>query len=1205
MPTPEELAVLKSVSDRRAASAPPPAAEPTVKMVKDGQTVEVPESEHIDYLGQGYEDTRFAEGGEFNPTFAGGLAGVAERGLAFGEAVDRGALGGIGGLAGSVASAGVRQLAPAGGDLGVAAAPGLDAPLAPEATFGQDFAAAEADRRDRQEKLGVAGDIIGQGIGTIATLGAGTAAGLGAKALALSPVALFEKYGAKVATKMLGEEAVKASIAKTAAARATGALVENLGQGALSAATDNVDTALKDPIEAAKNIAFGTAVSGGVGAVLGGGLGLAEGAIRATGNALRPALDAAVAPKPLVPAVRDILPEQAVEANATRELFSAKLPDEKRTWAGTRLAETRAMGSEDNVKAEVGRALVRGIDEKEALAIEAHDALGIAQKRRVNEVALQQGFADNIAGVDPDDLVRQQVAQDRAGLAAQELAQYDSAVADATARRQAAVDAEAAARKALDNAEAGRIAPTVVAPAVNAADLGEIVPNAKFSRDMPDFRADTFDLGDSRIQVNSNELPGYASVAHIQVPPSKGRQGIGSKLYAKADEFARSKGLKLASDSLDKQTPESAGWWKKQVAAGRAELDPTVNRYVLNRPLTESFEKAAPAAAGKPKKLPKSEMRLYKEAFQAAREDLKKATKEFDRVSGDVGSRRAAADALAKEAASLPAARPMTRLEADSRDLFSGMSAAAREFLPTVAGPDRDVVENFMKRVAAHRTAVIDAYRAGDYGTAHNLIDQGLKGAVGDLVNGAKSSEVQDFAMNLYRAPQGFLENAQVWGDDIAGRNVLANRSWSDAIHAGKNSGYRSLHTNSGVAGRGGFGERQTGNSGPIAGFLNNIGKFEGETTEVGTRNALRADTLDYTNRQAAWGDESTAHIPAKMAKIQTHLEDAMDHAALESRLAAQGRQRIQNGALLATVGAAASGVGLATGNPILAAAGVPFISARWLLNTLGQYKGDVAQTIAKGVSGLLSGTGKAIAPVAKGGARLLAKQAGSAARERELSKPGNSRAETIARSNAILDQRSPEFVEAAIEAEKMNVLSPGLGDAALQHRLETAQYLVNKLPKPPSSAVFSPPPRLTSAAATSLDRTILAVNGPRKTFERIVTGAATAEDLDMCRTLYPQQYKQLTDTIMAEVQKNPQRVKSNSLRMYLSRVTGQPLTPALMRLADSQKRAQAATQGAEDAGAPEGQGANGSDGVTARAPIQFDGNPDALMARSDSIMAR
>ncbi len=1099
--TPEEQAAIA-----KAPASPAPAPTPTVTLTKGDQFIQVPEDQKYDMVAEGWDDPRFAEGGEYNPTLSGTMDNI----LARGEALDRGATGGLAGLAGSVGAAAVDQLMPAGGDIGQAAGPGLDAPQL-EKSFGDSFHEAEQARRQRAEALGAEG-YAWEAAGGLATLGAGTLAkggSLGAKALLMggaNPVAIAEKLGTKAASAVLGEAAA-AGILKTAGAKAVGGLVEGAITGAEMTAVENVDLALENPVEAAENVALGTLVGGTMGGVLGGGFGLVEGAARVWGGQAIPVLEQAAEPKPPVPAPRDVNLDQVVVDNQARPLVSAQVPDPQRTplRAAMDISDAAIKGKDEAI-AEGTRAVTRLADQSELLNMEARTEMGIAQKQLVNDIALQNGFADDIVDrVDPDDLMRVQDLQAQRDFVGGRRMALQSQFDDITVRHQDAVANEAAARKALDDA------------------MSPVDERVKFTADQ---------------------------------------------------ESAAQAALEASPD------------------------DPALRQAYAD---AQKARVTAETNVQKPRKPSAAELAPLREQLKTAEKELKALSKEFDNVKAQYG--QADLDFFNANDAHLnaPAPRRMTRIESESRDMYDGLLAGIDAEIQKVGvgtGPDYQNLATFRKRVEAHMQASIDSFKRGDFGNAHNLMDQGLKDSIDDLITRAKGGELARFGTELYKVPQSFLENPQVWGPDIAGRNALANPAWHKGIVAANDQGFKSLYTTVGEDGYLGRGNRKGANSASVAALLKQLGDPASETQEAGVRNALRARNEDFMARANAWGTDRAKQIAAEHAKLQTHLEDILDNTAISIRDAAKAKSV---GNSLTVMAGTAAVVGALTGTPALA---LPAVAGRWFISAVSKYKGNIMRHVSKGAAGLVSGTIRGAQGVGRVGNQTFARRMGAEQRKAALQEGGTSREQRIAEAKERLDITSPKFRALAREGLKTDALSPGLGSAMVEHQLKVDQYIVSKLPQPPSPTVFAPSARLTNAAATSLDRILIAVNNPIKTVDRIMGGDGTPEDLDAVRTLYPEVYKQMTDSIMAEIQQNPRRVKSASLQMYLSRVVGQPLTPALLRVGQAQERARKATQQAEEAGAPEGQGANGADGVTARAPISLSSDPNAVYgSRADRIL--
>lgn len=1131
---------MASPEEKSPAPAPPPAL---VQLTNDkGEKVNVLPEERMDYIAKGYDDQPAEQ-----------PMGFGEGALARTEAFAKGT---SLGLSGPAADAAVGLASSLSGYQGPrAAAPGLDGAPAEGSPFRQAMAEAALARQGRAENLGgegLAWELAG-GLAPMLATGGGS---LAAKALTMAPAALAERVGTRVAAKVIGDEAAATAL-NYVAGRAAGAAVEGGIGSALGVASEKVETALQDPSQAAEDIALGTLFGTGASAVLGSGFGLVEGLSRAAHKAV-PDLGASIAravePTPPVPVVRDVTPDAAVAEAVTRPLTAAQLPDPQRSLAKTLSDQHHALtGGAEQAVEEGSRAATESLTKLRDLYDRSWVEHGIAQKRIVNDAATQAGWASDLTDVIDEQDAAHMLEQHAAMSATREAAEATgTAVSHARTVASTAQDAEAAARAALDAAEAAgskgkdlrpyrealsqasreaRVATkeltkheaahavTDAAHRAGVIDTSDIVPNLKFSRDLGNgVRADTFDLpGKGTVQIDSGDVPGFATIAKIQVDPSLGRQGIGTKLYAKADEFARSKGMKLASDL--ERAPAAESWWKKQVDAGNARFDDEMGRYVLEQPLrAETF---------------------------------------------------------------VP--RKLTSVEVESRGMFSGLLDGINNFKKQVAGPDLKAAQQLEKQVKSYQKIAYDAMRKGDYGSAYNAMDQGVKRAISEMVNGAPSGAAERFGIEVFKVPQSFLENRKVW-QQLAENQIATNPKASAALTASADAGYKSLYRTDGVMHAKEWGNRMAANSASVNSLVRQLGTQSAESVEVGTRRAIRAQLDDIATRAKVWGGGDT-RIADEAARLGTHVEDIFDHTALKTRDLAKAKAFVESGQSLATAGALAGAV---LGAPAI---GMPFVAARWLLGSVSKYRGNLLDKVIRGTTRLLEVSTAASSKLGKAGNRMVSTQLRTEARKDAL----NDARET-------LDLTSKKFGALAREAEATNLVSPGLGDEILKSTLARADYIHSKLPKPPSAAVFSPQPRLCIAAARSLDRAIQATQSPAKTFDRMLNGAATPEDMDAMRKLYPQAYSTMVNQIMDEISKNPQRPRSTQSKMYLSRLVGQPLTPALMNIVDAQRRAKAATAGAADAGKPQGQGANGSDGKTFRAKMTL--KPDDVYgSRADRVM--
>lgn len=1108
--------------------------------------------------------------------------GFGEGVLARGEALDRGATFGIGGQLGSVGAGLASSLAGYQGPQ--AAAPGLDAaPLQDDKSdFRKGYEDAEVQRKERAEKLGIEGAGWELAGGVAAGLATGGAS-LGAKALAMAPAALVEQLGAKAAAKVIGEGAAAKALTYVAG-RSLGGAIEGGISGGLSTATEVIPKALENPGGAAEDIALGTLYGAGAGAVLGGGFGLVEGVSRAAGQKLVPALEDAAKPVPPVPPVRPMTAAEAVEQSAARPLTADQLPSLNRSGADELFDMHHAVtGGAEAALEEGTRVVTPAFDRLRQIQDEMQVEGGIALKRAVNDDLLNGGVDNALTDViDEKDAaaILSQKTQHETHSANHDAAQ--GALAEARASHAAALEAESAARQALDDADkpSVRKAPKLVdgvvqevdrlarpasrelrplrdglkatnAEAKTAAatlrqaeeaaaghsalkeaskaaltkpiDTSEVVPNPKLSREIaPGIRGDTFEIpGKGSVQIDQGDLPGFATISKIQVDPALGRQGVGTKLYAKADEFARANGLKLASDV--ERAPAAESWWAKQVAQGKAHFDADLNRYVLESPLTE------PAMRG----------------------------------------------------------RKLTKIEVATRDMFRGVNQGVDAFSSKLAGRDLDAAIQLKRQIGGYQDLSAELMRKGDYGGAYNALDQGLRSSVGDFVKTTKSKAAFEFAKEIYKAPQGFLEDAATWGAKTAEMQKLLNDAKHGAMIASEDAGYKSIFHTVGEEAADGWGPATGARSSTVRSTLSQLGTSTGMSTEAGTRRAIRANLADASTRAQVLGEANPrlVDLANEFAKTSTHIEDVFDNVSRKVKDLDNGKQWLDSKTSLATFAAFGAAV---AGMPAI---GIPAVGARWLLSSISKYRGDLRQKVLLGA-----------AKIVKQGVKWGDKVGGLSTVGVGRYIGAQERADTLKDARETLDLTSKKFGQLAMEAKKTNLISPGLGDSMLQHKLAAAQYIQSKLPKTPSAAIFSPAPRLSNAAATSLDRTIRATMAPTKTFDRLLDGVATPEDMDAMRQLYPQAYQEMTNTIVEAVKKNPRAIPSTKAKMYLSRMTGQPLLPALMNLADIQARAQAATAGTEDAGKPQGQGDNGADGKTFRAKMSL--KPDDVYgSRADQVL--
>lgn len=587
-------------------------------------------------------------------------------------------------------------------------------------------------------------------------------------------------------------------------------------------------------------------------------------------------------------------------------------------------------------------------------------------------------------------------------------------------------------------------------------------------------------------------------------------------------------------------------------------------------------------------KPPTEQYTALRKALKQADTDVAASAKRLEDLAAGRLTAEGAVKGIDDELVEIGAPRKMTRMESEGRAMFSETLSAMRKFAGEVAATDEQAALQLLRQTQKYSDLFKKFMAKGDTEGAYNAVDQGFKRSLADFVNSTKSGAAEEFAQNIHAAPQSFLERADLFGA-AAERQKFINGPITKFMRAANDPAFKNLWADSAGVPASGWGNAKRARSEAVGSVMSQLGRAEGEGTERGLKMGVANLVESIAARAKDLGPEAQA-MANEAATIGQRLFDNMDNVARAKMDADTVRGLLQSGQTTAGLAAMAGAV---AGAPSLA---LPAVAGRWLLGAVMRQKNSFGETIAKGAAKLARGAAKT-----SGGAGDRPPRGLPTRQVKRAMLSKEQREKNLAHYREMSDITSPTIQRAAQAADDLNQQAPGLGDASLRHEIEVAQYVTAQLPKPPSTATFSPPPRLAPYAQLRLDRTLTAVGNPPKTLDRILRGYATDEDLDAMRTLYPTQYQQMVDAIMGEIERNPTKV-DRGMHDYLSKVTGVPLTPALMSIGKNQARAQAATAGQEDTGKPQGQGANGADGQTARAPISIDVN-EVYGTRADRIM--
>jgi len=662
---------------------------------------------------------------------------------------------------------------------------------------------------------------------------------------------------------------------------------------------------------------------------------------------------------------------------------------------------------------------------------------------------------------------------------------------------------------------------------------------------------------------------------------------------------------------------------RRAVDAAKAELDATTA--TVPKPKAGAKTKANPEIKAKQSALRKADQELQKllavqktagkaaqsEAATAAKAAVAQRKQTLAAAEAQFASLTKERDALVRQADEATQAlgtverigqpRRLTKVEVETRGMFQALKSTIAEYRKGVSELDIPGVSQLASRIDDYERIAYDAARRGDYEGMYNATDQGVKSAIAELLTRRDlSSGTEALGLGLYKIPQQFLENTSIFGK-LAEAQKLANPNWSTAIAAAQNSKLRPMFHVGSTQQAGKLKPKMQADSAAVQGLLSQIGEQPAESAEEAIRTWRRAKLADMKTRAEAWGQApATKDLADETAKLTTQLEDILDNTAMVRRDAAAGRQLLTNLSTLSTAGAAIGAMGGAwlagQGDGIgpLAAVGTALVSARWLFGSLGKYRGRMDFAIRD-----------AALKIARGGEKASGAAARFAPKPLDQMLSPKERDEAIQEARELQQVGTPAMARLVQEVTPVNAVAQPVAEAMVTHKFAERDYILSKLPQPISTTMFAGSPYQPRAAAQALDRTLNAVKRPVAAIARIAEGKGFKEDMDAVRTLYPSQWQRLQQAIREEIEATKDLPRSPRHRRYIAQVLGEPTTPALERIAEIQRRAQAATAGAEDQGRPQGQGANGADGVTPRAPMRLsmDFNNTAA-TRADRIAA-
>jgi hypothetical protein len=447
---------------------------------------------------------------------------------------------------------------------------------------------------------------------------------------------------------------------------------------------------------------------------------------------------------------------------------------------------------------------------------------------------------------------------------------------------------------------------------------------------------------------------------------------------------------------------------------------------------------------------------------------------------------------------------------------------------------------------------VYSALDRGDLAEGFDILDQRVRRRLGEVANNAKDKHIKDLAKKLYGNAQQFLEDEGLWGQ-LAQAQKQANPTWSDRITKSQDSYWRGMFNQGLEKGSDGWGNMRDVRSDAVNGLVRSLGDPGADSLERSVRTNLRASVADAANRSKAWGSPEAQALADRMAKRAADIENHLDRVALVKRdyLAAQTPDTPLN-----ALRAAVSQVPVV--GPVASAAASAGARA-----SMGLF----ARAYRNAGSGITKAARSAVKTAAEGASKV-ARYAPMASTVTE-----SKRQELVSEAQALQDMRSPQTQALLRQAARIEQTNPVLAEAMVNHKLTQAEYIVNKLPTPPSSSQFAPPAKLDPVSARSMNRTVAAISDPAKAVERMGSGSASPEDIDVVQKLFPATYSRFTQAVATEMQ----RMKippSLQQRLRIGRITGLNVDSSLERVGDLQARAKAPAGGEAEEEQPAQSGA-------------------------------
>ena len=468
----------------------------------------------------------------------------------------------------------------------------------------------------------------------------------------------------------------------------------------------------------------------------------------------------------------------------------------------------------------------------------------------------------------------------------------------------------------------------------------------------------------------------------------------------------------------------------------------------------------------------------------------------------------------------------------------SGVGAAARRGRDLVAARMDD-----LEAIVA-RSDLSDARRSAEIFSAVDRIKRDLGGLQRRL--GRSGGEATDMVRREYDALRTPLEDAAMWGDDVAGMQRTVNAAYSRELTTRGRYADRFLETGGTLDGRSSldpFDMVGQGDSARIAAFLRQAGTSANETAE-----ATFSETIDSTRRLLATMGETMELPPMERAALTRAMRAAESAADTFGEVRERARA-LNQWNMLSSGGSDAIGrqiiggsVGAALGGPLGALLGGVATNPAGVIRTMAtleRWTSGASDEIASGVRDFVTGAATTAARAVRT----------AAARTRTATVLGGVRAYTE-RVRRLDEDRADIPTTVARVSDRVTGMesAPRTRDAMTATTTRGMTYLASVRPRAralPGQIVPTVSREPSPEERERFMRAARVVDEPLSVVRDLANGSLTREGVAALRAVYPGLYRRLVSEVVGQIAEHGEEIPYER-RLALGVLLGVPTDPAL-----------------------------------------------------------